>query len=90
MHDCVRAAIDHDSDVPVYVQLAEILRGQIDRGEPAPRRPVPSKRTLMQEYGIAGGTIDKAMGLLRADGLIKTVRGKGLFVTAREERVSGA
>jgi hypothetical protein len=32
MHDRVRAAIDHDSDVPVYVQLAEILRGQIDRG----------------------------------------------------------
>ena len=78
--------IDHASDVPVYVQLAEIMRGQIDRGELAPRRPVPSKRTLMQTYGIAGGTIDKAMGLLRADGLIKTVMGKGLFVTAPEER----
>jgi DNA-binding GntR family transcriptional regulator len=44
----------------------------------------------MQEYGIAGGTIDKAMGLLHADDLIKTVRGKGLFVTAPEERMSGA
>jgi hypothetical protein len=27
-----------------------------------------AKRTLMQEYGIAGGTIDKAMDLLRGTG----------------------
>ena len=56
------------------------------RGELAPRRPVPSKRTLMQTYGIAGGTIDKAMDLLRAEGLIKTVKGRGIYVTAPEER----
>jgi DNA-binding GntR family transcriptional regulator len=36
---------------------------------------VPSKRTLMEEYRIADGTIDKAMGLLHTDDLIKTVRG---------------
>jgi Bacterial regulatory proteins, gntR family len=46
---------------------AGILRAQIERGELAPRRPVPSKRTLRETYGIAGGTVDKAMGLLRAD-----------------------
>ena len=75
-----------ECDVPVYRQLADLLRGQIEREELAPRRPVPSKRTLTQTYGIAGGTIDKAMDLLRAEGLIKTVRGKGLYVTAPEER----
>ena len=79
-------AIDHDSDVPVYRQLAGILRGQIERGELAPRRPVPSKRTLTQQYGIAGGTVDKAMDLLRAEGLVKTVKGRGIYVTAPEER----
>jgi DNA-binding GntR family transcriptional regulator len=78
--------LDHQSDVPLYVQLASLLRIQIERGELAPRRPVPSKRTLTQEHGIAGGTVDKAMDLLRAEGLIKTVPGKGLFVTAPEER----
>jgi DNA-binding GntR family transcriptional regulator len=78
--------IDHDSDVPVYIQLAGILRGQIERGELAPRRPVPSKRTLKEQYGIAGGTVDKAMDLLRAEGLVKTVQGRGIYVTAPEER----
>jgi len=72
--------------VPVYRQLAAILRGQIERGELAPRRPVPSKRQLTQQYGIAGGTVDKAMDLLRAEGLVKTVTGRGIYVTAPEER----
>ena len=78
------AGIDHDSDVPVYRQLAGLLRGQIERGELAPRRPVPSKRTLMQAYGIAGGTVDKAMDLLRTDGLIKTSGARGF--TSRRRR----
>ena len=72
--------------MPVYRQLAAILRGQIERGELAPRRPVPSKRQLTQQYGIAGGTVDKAMDLLRAEGLVKTVTGRGIYVTAPEER----
>ena len=54
-------SIDHEGDVPVYIQLADILRAQIQSGELPPRRPVPSKRTLQQEYGVAGGTIDKAI-----------------------------
>jgi len=78
--------IDHEGDVPVYIQLAAILRAQIDSGELAPRRPVPSKRMLMQQYGIAGGTIDKAIGILRADGLVRTVPGRGIYVVPPSER----
>jgi len=49
-------------------------------------RPVPSKRMLTQEYGIAGGTVDKALAMLRGEGLVKTVRGRGIYVTLPEER----
>ena len=76
-HDHLVPRIDHESDVPVYLQLADILRGQIERGELVPRRPVPSKRQLTQEYGIAGGTVDKALAVLRGEKLVKTVRGRG-------------
>ena len=72
--------------MPVYLQLAAILRGQIERGELAPRRLVPSKRQLTQTYGIAGGTVDKALAILRSEGLVKTVQGRGIYVTAPEER----
>ncbi|HEY6277102.1 MAG TPA: winged helix-turn-helix domain-containing protein [Streptosporangiaceae bacterium] len=79
-------SIDHEGDVPVYLQLASILRGQIENGELAPRRPVPSKRTLMERYGVAGGTIDKAIAILRAEGLVRTVTGRGIYVVPLDER----
>ncbi len=73
--------IDHESDVPVYQQLAEILRGRIQRGELQPRRPIPSIRTLEQTYGVSDGTVKKAVQILRDEGLVHTVRGKGVFVS---------
>lgn len=79
-------SIDHEGDVPVYVQLADILRGRILSGDLQPRRPVPSKRTLMQDYGVAGGTIDKAIGILRREGLVRTVAGRGIYVVPEDQR----
>jgi GntR family transcriptional regulator len=78
-------ALDPYSDIPLYQQLAELLMSQIDGGELAERRAVPSKKTLMQEYDVAGGTVDRAMDVLRAAGRIRTVLGRGLYVTPRSE-----
>lgn len=70
-------------DVPRYQQLAAILRQQIEAGELPPRTPIPSKRQLRQTYGISGQTVDKAVQLLRDEGLVRTVPGLGIFVTGR-------
>ena len=78
--------IDHEGDVPVYVQLASILRARIERGELPPRRAVPSKRRLTQEFGVAGGTVDKAIDILRGEGLVRTVTGRGIYVVPPSER----
>ena len=78
--------IDHYGDVPIYQQLADVLRKQIASGELAPRRPIPSKKTLMQEHGIAGGTVDKAVDLLKTEGLVRTVPGRGIYVVPPDER----
>ena len=72
--------IDHESDVPVYEQLASILRGQIQSGELAPRRPLPSIRTLQERYGVSDGTVKHALQLLKDEGLVRTVIGRGIFV----------
>lgn len=74
--------IDHAGEVPAYLQLAGILRAQIESGELAPRQPIPSKRTLTERYEIARGTVDKAVALLKSEGLIVTVPGRGLYVRA--------
>jgi GntR family transcriptional regulator len=65
----------------VYRQVADLLRAWID-ANPEIRR-VPSIRTLQQEYGVAQGTAVHALELLRDEGLITPVIGKGYYVTGR-------
>jgi GntR family transcriptional regulator len=76
-----RNTVDPQSATPVYVQVAEILRSRIESGELLPDRPVPSESQLQQELGIARGTARKAIVLLREQGLVVTVRGRGSYVT---------
>jgi GntR family transcriptional regulator len=76
-------SLDPLGEVPVYLQLAGILRGRIRSGELAPNRPLPSYTALVQEYGVARGTAAKAVGVLVAEGLARIVPGKGAFVIKR-------
>lgn len=73
-------ALDYDGIVPLWEQLADILRGQIASGQIPAGRPIPSKKSLVQEYGISPTTVDRATGVLKDEGLIVTVMGKGLYV----------
>jgi len=75
--------IDPESGTPIYLQLAAILRGQIQRGEIPADRALPSVKVLVQTYGVAQGTAEKAVGVLRDEGLVHTVIGRGVFVTKR-------
>jgi DNA-binding GntR family transcriptional regulator len=51
--------IDHDAGTPVWQQLADILRGQIERGDIAPGKLLPSTRTLMQTCGVSDSTVKR-------------------------------
>jgi GntR family transcriptional regulator len=74
--------IDHESSVPVYVQLGDILREQIRNGTLTNR--VPSVRTLSQEYGVSHMTVTKVLDILKSEDLIFSVKGKGSFVRLRQ------
>jgi DNA-binding GntR family transcriptional regulator len=76
-----RETIDPQSATPVYVQVADILRRRIQDGRLLPDRPVPSELQLQQEFGVARGTARKSIALLREEGLVITVPGRGSFVT---------
>lgn len=75
--------IDPEGPVPVYQQLAAILRERIKRGELPPNRPIPSVARLQQEYGLARGTILHTVRVLVDEGLVYVVPGKGTFVKER-------
>ena len=75
--------IDHDAEEPLYLQLAGILRGRIASGE---FERVPSVKTLTQQYGVAQGTAERALAVLREEGLIRSRMGRGHFVVPTDER----
>ncbi len=77
--------IDHDAGQPVWLQLAAILRGQIERGDIAPGKLLPSIRTLMQTYEVSDGTVKRAVAKLRAEGLVETVIGRGVYVRQQSD-----
>jgi len=70
--------IDNDSPVHPYVQLAGLLRDRIKAGKIGPR--VPSIMELADETGLSPATVKRALGLLRGEGLIYAVPGRGTFV----------
>jgi len=78
--------LDHEGDEPLYAQVARILIDRIDSGEIPPRRPIPSKKALVQEFGVSAGTAERAITELKRLGYLKTVIGKGLFVQAPSQR----
>jgi GntR family transcriptional regulator len=68
---------------PLYGQLADILREMITSGELPPRSTLPSESYLQQEQGISRGTARMAIGVLRDEGLVITISGRGTFVKDR-------
>jgi GntR family transcriptional regulator len=62
--------------------LAAFLREQIERGELAPGRRLPSIADLVQTYGIARTTAAKALRVLIDDGLAEVSPGMGTYVKA--------
>ncbi|MFG1605880.1 GntR family transcriptional regulator [Actinoplanes sp. NPDC049265] len=73
--------IEPDGPVPIYLQLAEILGERIKKGDWAPNRPIPSESQLIQEFGIARGTVRRAVETLREQGLVFTVPQRGTYVS---------
>lgn len=72
--------LDPDGPVPLYQQLADLLRADIESGRLPANRPVPSETTLQQRHGVSRDTVRHALRVLREDGAVVTVRGKGTYV----------
>ncbi len=76
--------LDPDSPVPLYSQLADLLRKQIDAGELTVR--LPSEPTLVQLYGVSRGTARRAVEILVGEGYVRISRGRGTFLVPPGER----
>jgi GntR family transcriptional regulator len=63
-----------------YRQLADLLRSAIERGEYPPGSVLPSEPELSQRYEVSRPTINRAVSILRTQGLVRVDRGRGTIV----------
>ena len=73
--------LDQNSSVPLYSQLANLLRGKIVSGQWKEGDLIPSETQLIQEYGVSRGTVRQAITHLTQQNLLFRRRGIGSFVT---------
>ena len=74
-------AINKQSRIPYYFQLAEVLRQQIkDVAAGGSMVALPSENELVEKHRISRATVRHALDLLEREGLIYKAKGKGTFV----------
>jgi DNA-binding GntR family transcriptional regulator len=75
--------LDRSAPEPLYQQLAALIRGQIRSGELRPRTAIPSIQVLAAEHELSVVTVQQAIDVLKREGLVHGVPGKGTFVAER-------
>jgi GntR family transcriptional regulator len=82
--EAVAETLDRDASLPLYVQLAALLRGRIERGEWQAGQKIPSENELNRLYGVSRMTARQVLAQLVNEDLLFRVQGKGTFVAHRK------
>lgn len=73
-------ALNADSPIPLYRQLADKIRADLDGGLYAEAERIPSEHELARLYGIGRPTVRQATDSLVQQGLLERRRGSGTYV----------
>lgn len=77
-----------NNSVPIYLQIVSEIKKQIVSGKLVPGERIPSVRELALTYKVNPNTMQKALIELEENGLIKTERTNGKFVTEDENIIN--
>jgi DNA-binding transcriptional regulator YhcF (GntR family) len=72
--------IDHDSEIPKYRQVVDLLVSDIEAGIFKVGQRIPSINETSEDLLISRDTVEKAYVYLRKKGILASVRGKGYYV----------
>ena len=72
---------------PVYVQLVEQLELALVAGEFPPGSRIPPVRELAADAGVNPNTMQRALAQLETEGLVRTERTSGRYVTEHTELI---
>ncbi len=75
--------VDETLETPPYRQIADQIRGAIERGELQPEMLLPTVRQLAGDLGIAPNTVARAYTELQSEGWLSSDGRRGTRVAAK-------
>lgn len=76
----------NEQAIPIYAQIAERLRQNIQQGVYRVGDRLPTEAQLADRFAVNRHTIRQAIALLKNEGLLRIDRGRGTFVAAKTIR----
>lgn len=67
--------------IPLYIQIAEGLIGQVESGELLPGDRLPPERELSEQLGVNRMTLRRSLRVLEAQGLVVRKHGVGTYIS---------
>ncbi|MDF2572216.1 MAG: phosphonate metabolism transcriptional regulator PhnF [Sporomusa sp.] len=80
----MKIVLQKNDAIPLYIQLAKIIRDDILNGIYKEGDLIPSEAQMAQKYKITRTTIRRAIADLVNEGLLSQVHGKGTYVCFKE------
>jgi len=77
----IEETVDRESQDKLYVQIYNIIKGKIEKGDWSADSLIPSEDELCRIFEVSKATLRSAISELVRDGYLKRQQGKGTFVT---------
>lgn len=74
--------------LPAYVQISEILVREIGAGRLLDGERLPPERDMAKHYGVAVGTLRKALDVLATQGMLERRQGSGNYIKISEKQTN--
>lgn len=79
--------VEFDNNIPIYLQIMNIVKEQIIRGEIKEGDKIPSVREFAEMLQINPNTVQRTFQELEREGIVITKRGMGRYVTEDSEKI---
>jgi GntR family transcriptional regulator len=76
----MKIAVDFESSIPLYEQIAHQILEKIENGELKAGDQLPTSRALAVELGINFNTVARAYRMLDRSSIISTQQGRGTYI----------
>lgn len=76
--------LDKNLAIPLYHQLQNVLKAEIEAGRLVPEERLPSEQEIAERFQVSKITVRQALTELAQQGYIRREQGRGTFVTKRK------